>query len=284
MHVQHVEACPDIGPICDTQPQQPYQHDQHLYSDDMVLDAELGVAKHLAVQLIFGLRQTTDRIRFLDLNGQPYTPPVPDYHHRNETLVGPTDPWLMLHFGGESGRWTFSGRLGVTAPLGSTVPNPFVLGREGLPHEHIQFGDGTWDPLLGASVERAFDSFSLSLWTLNRLTFGTNLYGYQSGHRLLAGLTAASNFSLRRFTFSGGLDVYRETPEHWGGVIEDEGNLGRTDLILDLSVSWSFAESWLLTLGLKVPVYSYVQGEQATYPGILTLGVSTDFPLRRGSK
>jgi hypothetical protein len=279
MHVQHIEGCPDIGPICATQPQQPYQHDQNIYSDDLVLDGELGLFKYLGVQAVFTLRQTTDRIRFLDLSGQPYTPPVPDFHHRNETLVGPTDPWLMLHSGFTTERWAFSGRAGVTIPLGSTVPNPFELGREGLRHEHVQFGDGTWDPVLGASVDRRFDSFSISLWTLDRLTFGTNSYGYRSGHRLLAGLSGTTAFGLRRFTFSGGLDVYGETPESWSGIIEEEGNLGRTDVIIDLTASWMFAEGWFLTLGLKVPVYSFVLGEQTTYPGILTLGIATDFAL-----
>jgi len=36
----------------------------------------------------------------------------------------------------------------LTLPLGSTVPDPFKLGLEGLPHEHIQFGTGTVDPVV----------------------------------------------------------------------------------------------------------------------------------------
>jgi hypothetical protein len=35
----------------------------------------MGVFKHVGFNVIFALRQTTDRIRFLDLNANPYTPP-----------------------------------------------------------------------------------------------------------------------------------------------------------------------------------------------------------------
>jgi hypothetical protein len=277
IHVQHVEACPDIGPICATQPQMPYRHDQQLYSNDLTLDAELGVLPHLAVQVVAALRQTTDRIHFLDLMGAPYTPPVPDFHHRNETLVGPTDPWLLLHTAGTLGSYTFAGRLGGTFPIGSTVTNPFVLGRQGLPHEHIQFGTGTFDPLMGAAVERRLKGVTLSLWTLDRLVLGTNSYGYQAGHRLLFGASAQSTLGLTGFSFLGGLDVYHETAETWNGVVEQEGNLGRTDILLDLSASWRVGKSTALTLGVKVPLHSFVVGEQASYPAIVTLGISSAY-------
>jgi hypothetical protein len=275
MHVQHVEECPDLGPICASQPQRPYQHDQHLYSTDLVLDAELGIVRHLSAEVIWGFRQVTDRIRYLDLAGQPYTPPVPDYHHRNETLFGPTDPWLLLHGGLNLARFTLSAKGGLTLPVGQTQPNPFRLGRLGLPHEHIQFGTGTFDPVAGLELERTFDRFSLSAWTLDRFTLGTDAYGYQSGHKLLGGVTGKSGLGLQHWSFSGGLDVFRETPERWDGVIEQEGNLGRTDLLLDVAASWIFARPWTLTFGAKVPLYSAVQGEQTTYPAILNVGVAS---------
>jgi hypothetical protein len=279
MHVQHVEACPDIGPICATTPQRPYQHDQNLYSNDLVLDAELGLTKYLGAELLFALRQTTDRIRYLDLSGQPYMPPVPDTHHKNETLFGPTDPWLLAHLAADFDRLSIAGRVGLTIPIGSTVPNPFVLGREGLPHEHIQFGTGTVDPVVGVSIDHRFDDFTLSVWTLDRFGLMTNSHGYQPGHKLLAGVSALSSLGLTRWRFGLGLDVYRETAERWSGVLEEEGNLGRTDVIVELDARFSVAPGWWAKLGLKIPVYSAVVGEQANYPAIVTLGVNTDFKL-----
>lgn len=68
--------------------------------------------------------------------------------------------------------------------------------------------------------------------------------------------------------------------EHWGGVIGEEGNLGRTDFIADVNAGWTFTRGWTATLGLRVPFFSLDRGEQSTYPGILTIGVATDFALR----
>lgn len=281
MHVQHVESCPDIGPVCRVTPQAPYQHQQVLYSNDLVLDVELGLLGWLSVETVFGLRQTTDRIEYRTLDGAPYAPPVPDFHHRNETLVGLVDPRLLLHAGARWGDLLVSARAGLTFPIGSTVPNPFVLGREGLPHQHIQFGDGTWDAVVGASIDRRFDAFSLSVWTLNRLTFGANSEGYQSGDKLLFGFSGSSGLGLKLFNFTLGVAVSRETAERWSGVLEEEGNLGRTDVLGDISVAWTFVRGWTAVLGLKVPFYSLVQGEQATYPAILSLGLATDFGASR---
>jgi len=276
MRNQHVMACPYIGPPCLQGPQQFYLHDEYIYLNDLVLDAELGLVKHLSIQGIFTLRQNTDRIQFTTARGEPYDPPNPDYHHRNETLVGPMDPWLMLRAGTTLGGFTLSGRAGITMPLGAGVPNPFDLGRLGLPHQHIQFGTGTWDPVVGASVDRRFGPVNLSAWTLNRFVLGTNGFGYQSGHKLSGGLTSASDFGLKQLSFTLGVVVLRELAERWGGVFEREGNLGRTDFLADATISWKFARGWCLTLGAKVLTFAFVEGEQGRYPGILTFGITTN--------
>jgi hypothetical protein len=275
LHVEHVEACPDLGPICAQNDVAPYQHDQHLYTNDLVGDFELGLVPMLALHVIAGVRQVTDRIRYLDLAGAPYAPPVPDYHHRNETLVGVTDPWILLHVGPElGGSWALSLQGGVTLPFGSTVENPFALGRLGLPHEHIQLGTGTIDLAAGASIERQFDAFRLSLFTLDRFTVFTNHFGYRAGHRILAGLDVKSGLGLDDFVFGLGLDLFRETAERWSGIVESEGNIGRTDLFVDANVAWAFSKAWSARLGVKVPIWSRANGEQVSYPAILTVGIA----------
>jgi hypothetical protein len=272
-HSQHVEECPDIGPICATQPQQPYQHDQHLYTWELDADIEVGLVPHLAAELTLGLRQVVERISYLDLEGNPYVPPVPDIHHRNETLTGPVDPWLMLHAGASWEGFIGTVRGGVTLPLGSTVPDPFQLGLEGLPHEHIQFGDGTFDPVAGLTLQRTFGPVTLNAFTLDRFPVARNHYGYQAGATLLFGAAAQSGLGLRLWNFSSGIDLFQQTTERWSGVQYTEGNLGRTDVLLDLSAAWSFAPSWSAVLGLKIPVYVHAVGAQVTYPAILSLGV-----------
>jgi hypothetical protein len=93
-----------------------------------------------------------------------------------EPLARNADPWLMLHAGKVAGRWTIAARGGVTVPLGRTEPNPFTLGDLGLPHEHIQFGTGTWDPVVGLAAGRRWGETTLTLTGLARLVHG-HAYG-----------------------------------------------------------------------------------------------------------
>lgn len=276
IHTSHVEGCPDLGPVCNAGPVQPYQHDQHLYFTELDGTVELGLIPHLAFAATVGVRQAVSRIDYLDLAGNPYTPPNPDYHHRNETLTGAVDPWLMLHAGGALAGFTADARAGFTLPLGSTVQDPFRLGDLGLPHEHIQFGTGTFDPVAGLSVSREFGKVMGTLWTLDRFVVDTNQYGYRAGHRILVGAKAASALGLRAFRFDGGLDLFRETPETWSGVKHEEGNVGRTDLLLDVGGSWLFSHAAHADLRLQVPLHTAAEGAQVSYPAIISLGIGAD--------
>ena len=49
-------------------------------------------------------------------------------------------------------------------------------------------------------------------------------------------------------------------PERWSGVIETEGNLGRTDLMLETSVLWRFAPAWTVSLGARVMMFTAPPG------------------------
>lgn len=85
------------------------------------------------------------RVRYTTLSGEPYVPPYGDIHHRTETLRGFGDANLTALLPAGAGLQVGAG---VSVPLGHTVENPIVLGREGKKHEHIQFGTGTFDPLV----------------------------------------------------------------------------------------------------------------------------------------
>jgi hypothetical protein len=273
-YVQHVEACPDIGPVCATTPQQPYQHALHLYVTDLIADAEVGLIPQLSFEALLDFRMVVERISYLDLTGNPYVPPYPDTHHRNETLVGLADPWLMLHGGLDWLGISWTARAGITLPLGSTVPNPFILGDEGLPHEHIQFGDGTVDPVVGLTAFKTFGAFSLDAWTLDRLPFYANGYGYQAGAQFLVGAGTQTSFGLTNWLFGLSLEGYHAASETWSGLRYPEGNVERTDLLVDLTVGYSVTRSTQITFDVRVPLYTYAAGSVISYPAILTLGVN----------
>lgn len=106
--------------------------------------ADYGATDRLTVSLRVPYDNKAQEVRYETLDGQPYVPPYGDIHHRTETLRGIGDAQLtaLLPLG------PFQVGAGLSLPLGKTVPNPIVLGREGKTHEHIQFGTGTVDPVV----------------------------------------------------------------------------------------------------------------------------------------
>ena len=207
-------------------------HDLSLFFGELRLHAEYGITSWLSADLLWALRVVHVGFQLEDaVTRMPIASPFgADIHHRTETLVGLTDPWLSARAAKLLGPWAFAFRVGVTLPVGATVPNPFELGRQGLAHEHIQFGTGTVDPLAGVELRRAVGRFSIAGWMLAKTSLYANGHHYQAGSQLLAGANVESSLWLRRWSFLLGALVYDEAPERWDGITETEGNLGRVDL------------------------------------------------------
>jgi hypothetical protein len=283
-HTGHVESCPDInGPGCAAMPVPDEWHDLTLFFGELRLHAEYGIAAWLSADLLWSLRVVHVGFVLEDAaTRMPITPPFgPDLHHRTETLVGLSDPWLSLRAAKTLGRWAFVFRAGLTLPVGSTVPNPFELGREGKVHEHIQFGTGTVDPLVGVELRRGVGRFSVAAWMLAKASLYANWNRYQAGSQLLAGANLSSDLWTRRWWFLLGALVYDEQPEHWDGVTETEGNLGRTDVMLDTAVAWRFRGRWSVTLSARIPLFSHAVGAQLNTPAIGEIGIARSFDLVR---
>jgi hypothetical protein len=281
-HTGHVESCPDInGPGCAAMPVPDEWHDLTLFFGELRLHAEYAVTSWLSADLLWSLRVVHVGFQLQDAATRlPIAPPFgADLHHRTETLVGLTDPWLSARAAKTLGRWAFVFRVGLTLPVGATVPNPFELGREGLSHEHIQFGTGTVDPLAAVELHRAVGRFSVGAWLLAKTSLYQNSHHYQAGSQLLAGANASSDLWTSRLWFMLGALVYDEAPERWDGITETEGNLGRTDLMLDTAVSLRFARRWSVTLSARVPLYSRAVGAQLNTPAIGELGFARSFDL-----
>lgn len=248
-----------------------YWHVQDLDLSEATVSAAVGIKRGLAVEAIVPFRRVVARIRFLDHERAPLLRPQGDIHHRNETLTGFADPWLMLHAGKVAGRWTIAARGGVTVPLGRTEPNPFTLADLGLPHEHIQFGTGTWDPVVGLAAGRRWGQTTLTLTGLARLVLAQNEHGYEAGNRYYA--DASVSRGAGPWNLSLGLDLLSEEAERWDGRVRtEEGNLGRTDLLVAAGVSRALGGAGSAFVSLKVPVVTHSEGSQVDYPFILSLG------------
>jgi len=277
----HEAHCPDLGPACATAtPPQPYHHDQTIVTADAVLDAQLGVLRWLAVAINVPLRSNTSRIRYTDEQGRPYEPSPPDTHHRDRTLVGLGDPSVLAIVGRTYGAAGFSVRVGSMLPIAPTYhDDPYRAGREGREHEHVVFGRGIFRPILGANAGVSFGSVGLDSWFAATLSPYAASVGYRPGHLFDLGVRASTGLGLESWRFGLGGEVLHETAESWGGQVNADGNLGRTDVLALGTVRWSMWRAGGVFAAVRVPLWVHVVGAQLTYPAIVQLGVSGAFDL-----
>jgi hypothetical protein len=253
---------------------QDYWHVLDATLSETAFSTAVGIARNTGLELMMPVRTVTTRVRFEDQARRPFVPAEGDIHHRNETVAGTGDPWLLLHTARPGRTWTLAGRAGVSIPLGRTEPNPFVRGDLGLPHQHVQLGTGTWDPIGSVMLARRLGEYSLTLSLLVRLALYENEHGYRAGDRLLTGLMA-DRALFGRWRGSASFEVAREDPERWDGHFDaEEGNLGRTDFLVTAALLRPIDGLGALRLALTVPVASRVRGAQLDYPLILSVGLS----------
>jgi hypothetical protein len=280
LNVVHEAGCVDVNG-CHEVPVQPrYLHDQDIYPGELRAVLELGMTSSWGVEAQVPFRLTHTTIRYSTPERSPYTPLDPDVHHRNETLAGLGDPWLLARFGAVAGGVLITARAGVAVPLGRTEEDPFALGAEGKRHQHVQFGNGTFDPVLMLDASRAFGRLQLSAYGQAQVALYESRKGFRAGNRYFTGLQVGTPL-LWRVVGAVGVDVLHEGAERWGGKVQQDGNLGRTELLAGLSLTRPFGAT-LLSLVVRVPVYRHiVQGDEPpgelSSPGMLSLIVSHTF-------
>jgi hypothetical protein len=276
LRVVHESRCPEIGPLCAQGPLGPLLHDQRLDALELRAFAQVGLTDNLAVELRVPLRVTVSDITYRNLDGSVFADaPHGSLHHRDETLVGLGDPWLLAQTSWRLGSVTVGGFAGLTFPLGRTEENPFEAGEAGEQHQHVQDGSGTFDPVLGVRAGWTLvEWLSLRGHVQTRIPLYENSKGYQAGISVEAGLGLDGTYDL----FVGGvaLDMIHQQPERWDGEIQSDGNLGSTSLLAGVSAGVALGTVNLL-VSVKFPVYTHIVGgpEQGeiSFPAIVGLSV-----------
>lgn len=272
--VTHEAGCVDVA-SCSEQPIQPlYLHDQQLLPFELRGVGELGLTASLGLEFQIPLRLVRTSIRYTTPEGQPFEPLDPDIHHRNETLFGIGDPWLLGRWGGQVGGFWISARAGLAIPLGNIEPNPFTLGDSGQRHQHIQFGSGTFDPILALDISKPVGRWLYLAYAQGQMALDENKYGFQAGSKATVGVQAGRRV-WKSLTGALGAETLHEGPERWDGVILQEGSLGRTEVLLTLSLVHS-SRTGSLGVSARVPVYRHIQaGDEppGTFSSPLMLGL-----------
>jgi thiol-disulfide isomerase/thioredoxin len=274
----HEEDCPDIGPICSVRAEPPQIHHTRMWISELRLLAEYGVLDWLAVQLIFPVRLIDTWTRYTNLAGTPVTLDYVNIHHRDEVLFGAGDPQLLGHVATRLGPFSTSARIGVSVPLGVVHQNPYRLAAMGLPHEHIQFGTGTFDPVLGVDAALPVGRATLSAFAQTQVPLYAGSQGYQAGTRLFGGLTVAAPFADTDVTLRATALAVNEWAERWDGQVPTEdGNQGRADVYLGAGLTIPFAEDWSVSMDLRGRAWGYAKNAQLDLPLVLEVSVGRLF-------
>jgi hypothetical protein len=286
MSVSHVADCPDLGPECygvGPRPT-PYWHFVDQVIAETVLDASLGLTDWLALEARWSLRVADVHPTYAELDGTPKLVPD-DIHHHDETLVDPTDPWLLVRLAAVDERgFVGSLRLGASFPVGRTEPDPYALGREGLRHQHLQAGTGTLVPIVGLGVgytllESSATPVTLSLAGLGFFNAYANGEGFQAPVRLYASQRVAVSLLERTLTpFVEGI-LAHEGEEFWAGEVGLEGSNVRTEVYVGGGLAWRFYDTWSVDATARGRVAALTDAPVFKSYGLFSLGLSTSFDL-----
>ena len=280
VHVVHEAGCADIGNCTEVPVQPAYLHDQNLYPAELRLSGEYGINRTFGVELQVPFRLVKTTIRYTTPEGQPYEPLDPGVHHRNEVVAGPADVWLLLRIGTLWNKWWLAARPGASLPVGKTVENPFTLGEHGLRHQHIQFGSGTFDPILVLEASRTFEPVTLEMFAQGQASLYENSHGYRAPWRASGG-AAVSTKLFGDLNGALGGEVFHDDAERWDGNIRQDGNLGRTEILASAALRQTLGKG-VLSLNVRVPLWrDIVVGDEPpgtlSSPVILSLGYSHTF-------
>jgi len=179
-----------------------------------------------------------------------------DNHHRDESYVGLSDLRLFIarRFNGLLGK---HGRLdlalGSSLPTGSIEDDPIQAGNNGEKHLHIQFGTGTFDPLLEIHyTNRLSKKLSLALFTMNKIPMYQNKNNYRAPLETTSGISAALRIG-RKLSGRTTLATFSQNQATWDGI--KDPNSGLFSVNGTVAAMLRVASNLLLSTGYRFPIY-----------------------------
>lgn len=204
-----------------------------------------------------------------------------DIHHRTATLrgIGDLNVLAKRRFPGmwrEGDALSISG--GLSVPTGRTVEDPYVLGERGEQHLHIQFGTGTFDPLLEASYSAPVRGrFSAGGYVAGR----GSLYENSRGFRAAPDVTVAAHGTLQ--TTEGLLlrleaAAYTQGYAYWDGARDENSGLMATSITAGATLQ---LRGYSLSADVRYPLSQRTLSEGDAFTQGPTVVVSVGGNLRR---
>ena len=204
-----------------------------------------------------------------------------DLHHRSVTVRGVGD-LMVLARRRRSAVWrdgdalTLSG--GATIPTGRTVENPYHLGEQGLRHLHIQFGTGTFDPLLEASYSAPVAGrVSAGAYLAGRFPFYENKRTFRAPPDATLGLHVAHR-TTDRLQLRLESALYAQGYGYWAG--QQDENTGLLATSATAGATWQ-GDAVSLSADVRVPLTQRTLTEGDAFTQGPTVVLSVGGVLRR---
>ena len=204
-----------------------------------------------------------------------------DIHHRDETYTGLSDSDLFLGYkmsGLFKGRDLLFARLGTTIPTGRTEENPWKLGDAGIEHLHIQFGTGTFNPIVNLR-------YTLPVYRgLTVTASGRGMFPFYENSKTYRGpveLSYTAGFMYRLFdwlSFSGNYLGFYQTAAIWDG--ERDINTGLRYSMAALGMSLATLDGIIVSANVMFPLTQetlYDGGDAIEFGNLISLTTSYSF-------
>lgn len=185
-----------------------------------------------------------------------------EIHHRDQIYSNVSDLNLLVAKG--SRNWLSEGDLlvlavGSSVPVGRTEEDPFLSADLGLQHLHLQFGTGTFDPLVELSYNRPVGTRTfLGTYIAGRFPLYANSKGYRGPPEVTASLNGRYRISGRMSLKARGI-FFLQGYGQWSG--ERDINSGLVSVGSLLGASIALGSGIAVNTDLRLPIH------QATLSG-----------------
>ena len=204
-----------------------------------------------------------------------------DIHHRNESYAGFSDTDLFLGYkmrGFFKTDDVLSARFGTTIPIGATEENPWVLGDAGREHLHIQFGTGTFNPIVNLQYNvPLYRGLAVTASARGMFPFYENSKAYRGSMEL--GWTAGFTYRLFDWlSFSGNYLGFYQSAAAWSG--ERDINTGLRYSMAALGMSLATLEGISVSANVMFPLTQetlYDEGDAIEFGTLVSLATSYVF-------
>ena len=141
-------------------------------------------------------------------------------HHRNETYTGPRDSDISLGYRTQGlllKNDFLMARIGTTLPFGKTEEDPWKLGDAGREHLHIQFGTGTFNPIVDLHYSLpVYKGLGANASIRGKFPFYENSKTYRGSREVT--YTAGLNYRLNKWlSFQAGYLGFYQAYAYWAG-------------------------------------------------------------------